>query len=161
MERRPEFGRRFRALTADETQEQVAERLGISQPSVSRMARDLPPTPRVLERLVREYGLDGAEWQALAGYGEETEEERTARIAGRAAEEALRRAGLLSAAVPPPPPLSGADRLVQGLRELNRKHGRPVPVDLSGGTEGNDGLTVARAEALLQDLERQLEEGLI
>jgi transcriptional regulator with XRE-family HTH domain len=153
MERRPEFGRRFRALMGEETQEEVARRLGCSQPTVSRMARDVPPGPRLLERLVEKYGLDRAEWEALAGYAPpESEEERLARVALQAAEAVLRQAALAQ---------NGAVRLVEGLRELSRKYGRPVPVDLSGGTESGRGLTAEEAEAILEDLERQLQAGLI
>ncbi|HTE18795.1 MAG TPA: helix-turn-helix transcriptional regulator [Armatimonadota bacterium] len=152
--RRAEFGRRFREITRAEKQEEVAERLGISQSYVSRMGRGLPPGPAILERIIQSYGLPRTEWRELAGYGEEaSEEEWITAIAARAAEEALRRAGF--------PPLSGAQRLVEGVQELNRRYGRPVPIDLSGGLSAGDSLTVEQAEAVLRDLEQQLDQGLI
>lgn len=154
MTRKSEFGRRFRELTAGMTQETVADRLGISQASVSRMARDYPPGPKLLTRLVREFDLDEAEWQNLAGYMEpESEEDRLTVIATRAMEEVLRRVGLDQP--------SGAQRLVEGLQALNRKYGRAIPLDLTQGLEESDRLTLDRAEAILKDLEEQLRAGLL
>src|SRR5688572_20227362 len=127
MPARPQFGRRFRELIAGETQEKVAARLGISQPSVSRMGRGFAPGPQILERLIREYNLDEAEWRSLAWGSQDTEEARVEAIALRAAEEALRLSGISAP--------SGAHRLVAGLAHLSQKHGRPIPVDLSGGVD--------------------------
>ncbi len=154
MTRKPEFGRRFRELISGMTQETVADRLGISQASVSRMARDYPPGPKLLSRIIREFGVDEAEWRALSGYEEpESEEDRLTVIATRAMEEVLRRAGLDGP--------SGAQRLVEGLQALNRKYGRAIPLDLTQGLEESERLTPERAEAILRDLEEQLRAGLI
>jgi transcriptional regulator with XRE-family HTH domain len=154
MRRTPELGKWFCEVTAGETQEEVAARLGISQAWVSRLRRDTPPSPELLERIIREYSLDPAEARRAAGYeGEEPEEEWLTQIAAQTVKEVLRRAGMSTP--------TGAQRLVEGLRELNRKYGRPIPIDLAGGLADNRTLTVAQAEAILRDLEQQLEEGLI
>ena len=154
MTLRGDFGARFRQLIAGRPQKEVAEVLGISQPYISRLARGSRPSRELVQRLASVFGLDEDEWLRLAGYAtQETEEERLTAIATRAAEEALRRAGIL--------PESGAQRLVRGLQELNREHGRPIPVDLSRGLDVNGSLTIGEAEAILLDLRRQLQDGLI
>jgi transcriptional regulator with XRE-family HTH domain len=157
MRIRPEFGRRFRQLTRDETQEETARKLGVSQSYVSRLGSGYPGSADLVSRICRVYDQDEAEWRRLAGIDaeeleSESEEARLVAIATRAAEEALRRAGIT---VP-----TGEQRLIEGLRERNQKYGRPIPIDLSTAM-GGGAPTVEQAEAILRDLDEQLEQGLI
>jgi transcriptional regulator with XRE-family HTH domain len=94
-----EFGRRFRELTAGQTQTDVADELGIGQATVSNMRAGKLPGREILERIITCYQLDREEWLALAGFtDQDPDEERlkeVARLAGeQGAETVLRRAGL-------------------------------------------------------------------
>lgn len=52
---------------------------------------------------------------------------------------------------------SGAEFFVRELARLKAKYGRPIPVDLEGGLEG-ELLTMRRARKVIANLETQLEE---
>lgn len=144
------FGRRLKELIAGEDQVDVGKRLGYTQSRVSQMCRGEKPSREFVERLVVAYDLPREEWLQLAGFREQEEEpaaysdEWADRIAERAVDKYLAR--------------QGSERLVSGLAALTQEFGRPIPVDLTDGTAG---LTVERAETILADLRKQLEEGLI
>jgi transcriptional regulator with XRE-family HTH domain len=146
MRRNPEFARRFSEATAGETQSAVALKLGVTPSYVGQIKRGLyMPGRPVVERFAELYGLDRDEWLALAGY-----ETREASPGEQRLGEWLDRAAFRAAAA-----VNGAQRLAQGLYELSQRFGGPVPVHLRGGAET---LTVAEAERLLADFERQMRE---
>ena len=142
-----EFARRFReAVAGAANQEETANRIGLSQQTVSAVMNGRRPSRNFVERFIEAYGQEGhrEEWLTLADYGKQpsVEDERLL-IAEEAADRVMERS-------------SGAEIYYRGLRALNQRLGRPVRVDLSGGSET---LTVEVARQLLAELERLVERG--
>lgn len=86
------FTRRLKELIVQETQGEVANRLGYTPPRVSQIARGERPSREFVERLITAYDLPREEWLAMAGFGPKADpaDERE-EIANRAADKAVQK----------------------------------------------------------------------
>lgn len=132
------LGERFKQVIkrAGDSQYAAADRLGYSQPMIWKATKG-EFSREFLERFAAAYEQDLDEWLALAGIADP---EATISLAEQVA---ARTASVIS----------GAQRFMDGLRELEQKFNRPVPVSFSGGKST---LTVLEAEQLLAHIEKKL-----
>lgn len=147
------FTRRLRELIAQEnSQGDVARRMGYTGPRISQVARGERPSREFVERLIQAYDLDREEWLALAGYGE-TETDPTAALIQRAADAAVERMvkQMKEEAQEPETPQQW---LLRGISGLEKELGQTISVDFH--QEGYRNLTWEGAAKLLADLREVL-----
>jgi transcriptional regulator with XRE-family HTH domain len=150
------FARRFKELTAGETQQQVARRLGYTTGRIGQVQRGEKPSREFVERLVEAYALDRGEWLDLAGlnrHGPEPENERESRIARLAAELAVEEAVRRLLGDPRMETLE--QEFLRRVMELQERYGVTPRLFLDGGPGG---LTRERLESSLAVIERRMAE---
>ena len=151
MDPESDFFTRFCELTAGETQSETARRLGYTQSYIGQIKRRLHPKPSrdLVERVISAYHLDREDWLRSAGFSDPLpQSDSVADVVNQAVTQAVDQAVMRATHA-----VNGAQRLAQGIFELSRRFGRPVPVYLHGGA---DTLTVEEADRLIADFEQQM-----